>query len=103
MSCGIATENYEQALEISLAQLDAISEGEISDGEFDASLKTILNQNRMLEDNFPGLVASDFIWRLHGGELDLAGLRERLERVSRDEIAAAAATIRHDTTYFLHS
>ena len=57
----------------------------------------------MLEDNFPALVASDFIWRLHGGELDLAGLRERLERVSRDEIAAAAATIRHDTTYFLHS
>ena len=103
MSCGIATENYEQALEISLAQLEAISEGEINDGEFDASLKTILNQNRMLEDNFPALVGSDFIWRLHGGELDLAGLRERLEKVSRDDIAAAAATIRHDTTYFLHS
>ena len=103
MSCGIATENYEQALEISLAQLEAISEGEINDGEFDASLKTILNQNRMLEDNFPALVGSDFIWRLHGGELDLAGLRERLEKVSRDDIAAAAATIRHDTTFFLHS
>ena len=72
-------------------------------GEFDASLKTILNQNRMLEDNFPALVGSDFIWRLHGGELDLAGLRKRLEKVSRDDIAAAAATIRHDTTYFLHS
>ena len=103
MSCGIATENYEQALEISLAQLEAISEGEINDGEFDASLMTILNQNRMLEDNFPALVGSDFSWRLHGGELDLAGLRERLQKVSRDDIAAAAATIRHDTTYFLHS
>lgn len=103
MACGIATENYEQALEISLAQLADISAGEISEGEFDASLKTILNQNRMLEDNFPALVGSDFIWRLHGGELDLLGLRERLEKVSREDIAAAAATLRHDTTYFLHS
>lgn len=103
MACGIATENYDRALDICLAQLRAIEEGEISDEEFDSSLKTIINQNRMLEDNFPMLVGSDFIWRLHGEELDLKAMRERLEKVTRDEIAAAAATIRHDTTYFLHS
>ena len=103
MACGIATENYEKALEISLAQLEAIERGEISEEEFDASLKTIINQNRMLEDNYPALVGSDFVWRLHGGELDLDGLRERLAKVGRDDISAAAATLRHDTTYFLHS
>ena len=103
MACGIATENYEQALEICLAQLKAIEEGEISDEEFDASRKTIINQNRMLEDNFPMLMASDFIWRLHGEELDLGAMRDRLEKVTREEIAATAATLRHDTTYFLHS
>ena len=57
----------------------------------------------MLEDNFPMLMASDFIWRLHGEELDLGAMRERLEKVTREEIAATAATLRHDTTYFLHS
>ena len=103
MACGIATENYEKALEISLDQLEAIERGEISEGEFDASLKTIINQNRMLEDNYPALVGGDFVWRLHGGELDLDGLRERLAKVGRDDISAAAATLRHDTTYFLHS
>jgi predicted Zn-dependent peptidase len=103
MACGIATENYEKALEISLAQLEAIERGEISEEEFDASLKTIINQNRMLEDNYPALVGSDFVWRLHGGELDLDGLRERLAKVGRDDISAVAAALRHDTTYFLHS
>ena len=49
------------------------------------------------------LMGSDFIWRLHGEELDLGAMRERLEKVTREEIAAAAATLRHDTTYFLHS
>ena len=103
MACGIATENYEKALEISLAQLEAIAQGKISEAEFDASIKTLLNQNRMLEDNYPALVGGDFVWRLHGGELDLEGLRERMEKVTRDDIAAAAATLRHDITYFLHS
>lgn len=103
MACGIATENYEQALEICLAQLRAIEEGEITDEEFDSSLKTIINHNRMLEDNFSMLMGSDFIWRLHGEELDLVAMRKRLEKVTRDEIASTAAAIHHDTTYFLHS
>lgn len=102
VSCGIAPENYEQALKISLEQVDAMTQGDVSDDEIEATIKTIMNHNCMLEDNIAGLADTDYAWSLHGRNLDLARFRERLLSVSRDAVVEVARKLAHDTTYFLH-
>ena len=103
IACGIAVEKYDRALAISLEQVEAMRRGEISEEEIDSTVKTILNQNLMLEDNFSALADVDYSWGLHGRDLDLAGFRERLQNVSRERIVEAARKLEHDTTYFLHN
>jgi hypothetical protein len=78
-----------------------MQEGDISTAEIDATVASFLNRNEMLEDNLPQLCDADFTWNLHGRPLDLASLRERIVRVRKDEIVAAARLLRHDTTYLL--
>ena len=101
ISSGIAPENHRKALDIILEHVEALKKGEISDEEIQATVLTILNSNEMLEDNLGALADVDFVWSLHGRELDLAGFREKLKKVGRDEIVAAARRLQHDTTYLL--
>lgn len=103
ISCGIAPENFDRARDICLRQVEAVRRGEISDDEIHATVETFLNQNRMLEDNYSSLADVDYVWGLHGRDLDLPRLRERVGRVTRDEIVEVARCLRHDMTYFLHS
>ena len=102
VTCGIDGAKFEQARDICLAQIRAMAKGDVSDAEIDATRKTILNHNRMLEDDFANLSAVDFTWVLHGRELDLAGFRERMLSVTKDDIVRVARRLQHDTTYFLH-
>lgn len=101
--CGISSDKYAQVLEIVLEQVEALRKGEISDEEIEATRQSLLNQNRMLEDNFSALADIDYVWSLHGRELDLPAFRRRLQSVTRGEIVEAALRLRHDTTYFLHN
>ncbi len=101
ISSGIAPENHRKALDIILEHVEALKKGEISDEEIQATVLTILNSNEMLEDNLGALADVDFVWSLHGRELDLVRFREKLKKVRRDEIVAAARRLQHDTTYLL--
>lgn len=101
ISSGIAPENRGKALEIILEHVGAVQKGEITDEEIDATRRTILNSNEMLEDNLGALGDVDFVWGLHGRPLDLISFRERIQQVTRDEIVEAAACLEHDTTYLL--
>lgn len=103
INAGIAVEKYRDALKVILEQVDAIKQGEISDEEIDATVKTLLNHSLMLEDNFAALAEVDYVWGLHGRRLDLPAHRERLERVGREQIVQVARKLQHDTTYFLHN
>lgn len=102
ISCGIAGEKEPEASRIILEQVDAVKNGDITDDEMEATVSTLINHNLMLEDNFSNLAAADFIWGLHGRELDLERFRERLREVTKDDVARVAQRLVHDTTYFLH-
>ena len=102
VSCGIAAEKYEQALRISLEQVDAMAQGDISDEDIEATRKTVLEQNRMLEDDFSALAEADFALSLHGRRLDMPGFRERIRAVDKADMVRVAQRLRRDTTYFLH-
>ena len=101
IASGIAVEKYSDALKINLDQVEAMRRGEFSDEELSATVSTIHNQNLMLEDNYSGLAEVDFVRGLHGCSMDLPAFREKLTRVSRDEIVDVARRLKHDTTYFL--
>jgi predicted Zn-dependent peptidase len=103
IGCGIAVDKYAEALRISLEQVEAMRRGEFTAEELDATVKTILNQNLMLEDNLGALAEVDFVWGLHGRPLDLEAFRRRLESVSKEAIISVARRLEHDTTYFLRS
>jgi predicted Zn-dependent peptidase len=103
ISCGIEIEKYDKALNLCLEQLEAIRRGEISDNELDCARETILESNRMLEDDFSLLAEYDFARGLCGQSLDLEGFRQRIRAVTRDDIVAASARLQHDTTYFLRN
>ena len=101
ISSGIAPEKYGKAREIILEQVKATQEGQISSDEIDATVSTLVNHNEMLEDNLSALAEVDFSWRLGGRDLDLALLRQRIEKVSRDDLVEAARRLQLDTTYLL--
>ncbi len=101
ISGGIAPEKERKALEIILKNVDALKRGEITDQEIHSTVLTILNSNEMLEDNFGALADVDFVWSLHGRKFDLPAFRERLKRVTRDEIIQVAQKLQKDTTYLL--
>ena len=67
--------------------------GEITDDEISATVSTILSSNEMLEDNLAALADVDFVWGLHGRPMDLPTFRERLRKVTRDDIVEAASLI----------
>ena len=102
VSCGIDVDKYERAVNLTLEQVEAMKRGEISDEELEATVKTILNHNRMLEDNFSGLAEVDYVWGLHGRKVDLPAFRRKLPIISKDAITDVARKLEHDTTYFLH-
>jgi len=49
VSCGIEIKNKDKALEIIYKQLDEIKNGNISDYEYEASIKSIENRNQVLK------------------------------------------------------
>jgi predicted Zn-dependent peptidase len=103
IACGIAVENREKALEIILAQLDALRRGEVSEDELTSTRESFSNHLTMLEDNPSELMEVDHVWRLHGREFDLPAYRDALRAVDRERIAAAASRLALDTVYFLRS
>jgi len=101
--CGIAPENREKALDICMAQVRALQEGDVSEEELISTRESFLNSLTMMEDSPGDLMEVDAVWRLHGREFDLPAYRKRLRAVGRDRIAAAAGSLRLDTIYFLRS
>jgi predicted Zn-dependent peptidase len=103
ISAGIGPGQEAEALRIIEEQVDAMRRGEITDDEISATVSTILSSNEMLEDNLAALADVDFVWGLHGRPMDLLAFREKLRKVTRDDIVEAAGRIEHDTTYILTS
>ena len=101
ISSGIAPEKYDEARDIILVQVKALQDGDISDEEIAATVRTLLNHNEMLEDNLSALAEVDFTWRLHGRSLDLDTLRNKIRHVSRDDLVAVARRLALDTSYLL--
>lgn len=102
IGAGIETANYEKALAIIREQLDEMRAGHITDYEYDATIKAIVNAIRVSGDS-PGGPIEILLDGLVGGEArDPEEIIRRIQGVTKEDVAAVAQEVTLDTIYFLH-
>ena len=99
--CGLDKSNRERAEQEILAQLRALAEGDFTDPELEAAKKSLRNAYRQIEDS-PGALENFYYGRsLLGIEISVTEFRKGFEKVTRQEVIAAAKAVTLDTVYFL--
>jgi len=98
---GIEADNRDRALEIIMEQLDEIRKGNISEYEYESTLKTIETGIKSLRDNQYQVVDFYLSQITANTEDTFDTLIEKVRRVTRTDIINAAAGIKLDTIYFL--
>jgi predicted Zn-dependent peptidase len=101
VTSGIAPANYDKARNEILAQLAEIQNGNITDEEMDSAKKRLRNSMLSVDDSPEALHS----WYLNNTVFGLTDtpeeLIEKIERVTKAEVASAAQKITLDTEYFL--
>lgn len=101
VSSGIEFEKYEQAKSEILAQLEACRRGEIEDWELEGARRSVVSSLEVTADN-QGRQEDYWISQAAAGCGESPSeLAARVERVTREEVAAAAQKLTLDTVYFL--
>lgn len=101
VASGIEFQNYQRAYDEIMAQLKAVQQGQVEDGELEAARRYVVNLMRStmdsqirMEDYYLGVAMDE----LRRGPLELAGL---VEKTGLDEVRRVAEKVRLDTVYFL--
>lgn len=101
VSSGIDCAQRDVAQAEILRQLDAVRAGDISDYEFE-SARRYLRSSLSTGMDSPGRLDDFYIGQLIAGQPDtMQALSERIARVTKDDIAAAARRVSLDTVFFL--
>ena len=101
VSAGIEFDKYQTAKDEILRQLELCRSGEITDEDFDSARRYILSELKLAKDS-PGRLDDFYMGQVVAGlRGTMDELAERVSRVTKDEVAAAARRLRLDTIYFL--
>jgi predicted Zn-dependent peptidase len=101
VSSGIEIKNKDKALEIIQRQLDEIRNGNISDYEMDAALKSMETGIKSLTDSQMNIV-DFYLSQIISGTSDSFGdVISKIRKVKKDDVVRAAQKIALDTVYFL--
>ncbi len=101
VSSGIEYQNKEKAEAEILAQLSAMQNGEISDYEFDVSVKSIVNSLRSLGDS-NGYLADYYLGQaVSGTNISLEEQCKLIEMVTKEEVIAVARLIKPEMVYVM--
>lgn len=102
VSCGLDERNRAAAEREILAQIDALSRGEISDAEWEAARSSLSDQMRQMEDAPARADRFYFNCAVTGMEYSPAEWHASLLDVTREEVASLAGEMTLDTVFFLH-
>lgn len=103
ISSGIEIENKDRAVNIILQQLDDIKAGNISDYEYDSTLKTIETGIKSLKDSQIQMVDFYLSQTIVNTIDSLDSIIENIKKVSKQDVINVAGKIKLDTIYFLTS
>ena len=101
VNAGIEFENFEKAYDEILAQLDAVKKGDISDFEYQSSIAFLINQLESYKDDERLMQVFALGQKLSGTNTDIDTLKEKISRVTVEDIKRVANNIELDTVYFL--
>ena len=101
VSAGIDFDKEQQTKDEILHQLDLCARGEISDLEMKAAKQALYSSLRATNDS-PGAIESFYSTAvLSGLKMDTNAYMLAIGRVTREQVAEAAGTLKLNTTYFL--
>ena len=101
VSAGIDEAQEEKTRDEILRQLDACSNGDITDGELTAAREAILSALRATHDS-PGAIENYYATAaISGMARNTDAYADAVRSVTREQVAAAARTVKLHTTYFL--
>jgi len=103
ISCGIEINQKDKAKDLILKQVEDIRQGNISDYEYDSSIKSIKTGLESLKDSQLAIVDFYLSQKISNTRDTLKSLYEKFEAVTRDEIVEVAKKVELDTIYFLTS
>ena len=101
INAGIEASKFDEAYDEIMLQLEKMKNGEFTDEEIDAAKKTFKTQSGTIKDS---LAASEDFYMtraLLGYEETVDEFIEKINKVTREEIMAAANSVQLDTVYFL--
>lgn len=98
---GIEIENYQKALDIILEQIDEIKGGNISDYEFDSTIKALNTSMNSIKDS--ATQVSDFYLsqNLSHTDYSIDDFINKINEVTKEDIIDVSKKIQLDTVYFM--
>lgn len=101
VNAGIEFENFQKAYDEINAQLDTIKNGDISELEFNSSVRAIINDLEAYKDNHRLMQLFYLGQKVSGTNYDINMLKEKIRSVTVDDVKCAAQNVQLDTVYFL--
>ena len=101
VNAGIEFKNFKKAYDESISQLDEIKKGNISDDEFNFSIKSMINAlNGYCDDQrYMQLYSLDCLYL--GIDPDIEDYKKRLMSVTKEDCVRVAQKVKENTVYFL--
>ncbi len=98
---GIAPDNYEQASQLMQEQVEALRRGDISDDEWEGTLRSLITRLRSTADSPAGLILRHLQGAVEGVEQTIEEAIEGLESLSREQVAEVGQQLQLDTVFLL--
>lgn len=101
ISCGIEIPNYQKALDTILEQVEDIKNGNISDYEYETTIKTIENSLNSMRDEQYQMLDFNYTQILMGSNKTLEEIIENVKKVTKEDVIYVSKFIELDTIYFM--
>ena len=101
VSCGIENSDFYEARDEILAQLEEIVKGNVTDTEMNDARSALVGECDEADDHPEDYETFGFAARRFGGPATIDEYRAAIEKVTKEEVIAAAKKITLDTVYFL--
>ncbi|WP_434630544.1 pitrilysin family protein [Thermoanaerobacterium thermosaccharolyticum] len=98
---GIEIENYQKALDIILKQVEEIKNGNISDYEFDSTIKALNTSMNSVKDSATQISDFYFSQNLSHTNYSIDDFINKINEVTKKDIVAVSKNIQLDTVYFM--
>ena len=101
VNAGIEFKNFDKAYEETLAQLEEMKKGNISDLEFNSSKGFLINSLDSYYDSQESLISYWLNQKISASSMDIEEQKKAVSAVTLADVTAAMAKVRLDTVYFL--